>query len=108
MSGTVVDHVESILADTVRVRCVSARLRARLRELGACAEGQALAIAYGSQRELAEVLAQLQQLRIAFADAPGGWSPAAVFAQLREEGLVAGRIDAVSWAWPGRPHIRVA
>jgi hypothetical protein len=83
-------------------------LLTQLLAIGAAASGDGAGISYDSKQALVTALSQLQQLQLPFADAPSGWPPAAVFAQLREEGLVHGIITAVSWSSPGQPVLRAA
>lgn len=102
------DYVAAVLADAVRVRCASGPLAARVLARGATACDRGVEFAFDSRPALAAVLEQLQRLQLPFADAPAGWPPAAVFAQLRDEGLVHGRIIAVSWNAPDQPVLRDA
>lgn len=53
--------------------------------------------------------ALLQLLRdhgIAFGGATSGWSPAEIFADLRQRGLVQGDFEEISFAGPGRSIVR--
>ena len=50
---------------------------------------------------LGELLHALRDLGVAFAWEPSGWPPAAVFAHLRERGIVQGKVTAVTWRAPG-------
>jgi hypothetical protein len=50
---------------------------------------------------LGTLLHALRDLGVAFAWEPSGWPPAAVFAHLRDRGLVQGTIKAVTWRAPG-------
>lgn len=93
-------RVEAILADNVRIRgpgTLGERLGARLGIEGT------IEMPYATRSELATILTVLQGLDVPFADAPHGWPPAAVFAQLRDEGLVRGSIRTVAWTGPGQP-----
>jgi len=71
--------------------------------LGARRDGQAAHLPFASKAELAAVLTALQRAGFLFAEQPGGWPPAAVFQQLRDEKLVNGVVRTVSWAGPGEP-----
>lgn len=102
------DYVCYLSNDSVRVRCTSGLLLAELAALGATAVSRGIDIPFGSRQELATILTRLQQLQLPFADEMAGWPPAAVFAQLRDEGLVHGSIVAVSWSAPHQPVLRVA
>ena len=102
------DHVEAVLTDSVRICCCPGPLLSELLALGATASSQGASIPFDSKQTLAAALSQLQQLQVPFADATSGWPPAAVFAELRDEGLVHGSITAVSWSSPGQPVLRAA
>ena len=102
------DHVEAVRTDSVLISCSTGPLLSELLALGATASNEGVSIPFGSKHALAAVLSQLQRLQVPFADAPGGWTPAAVFAQLRDEELVHGRITAVTWSSPDQPILRAA
>jgi len=97
------DHVAAVLAKAISIRCSSEALRASLTELGALdAEGFVL-VPYDSKQRLAATFTSLQQLGVPFGDELAGWSPAAVFQQLRSEGLVTGSIKTVCWCSRNEP-----
>ena len=50
---------------------------------------------------LGALLHELRDLGVAFAWQPSGWPPAAVFAHLRDRGMVQGPIKAITWRAPG-------
>ena len=102
------DYVEAVLTDSVRICCAPGPLLSDLLALGATASNRGAEIAFNSKQALATVLAQLQKLQVPFADALAGWPPAAVFAELRDEGLVHGSITAVSWSSPEKTVLRAA
>jgi hypothetical protein len=102
------DHVEAVLIDSVHICCSPSPLLSELLALGATASSRGADIPFDSKQTLAAVLSQLQRLQVPFADAASGWPPAAIFAQLRDEGLVHGSITAVSWSSPGQPVLRAA
>jgi hypothetical protein len=56
--------------------------------------------AYGSESELATLLMQLRDEGIPFLDVDQGWPPGAVFADLRERGLVDGAYCPIAWYGP--------
>ncbi|MEG8065285.1 hypothetical protein KRM18_15070 [Xanthomonas hortorum pv. gardneri] len=66
-----------------------------------------ISLSFKTPQELSEILSLLQSLQIPFADAPAGWPPAAVFAQLRDQGLVQGAITTVAWVAPNMPVLGV-
>ena len=102
------DHVEAVLTDSVRISCSPGPLHSELLALGATSVDYGVSIPFGSKQALATTLSHLQKLQVPFGDAPSGWPPAAVFAQLRDEGLVHGSITAVSWSSPNQPVLRAA
>lgn len=53
------------------------------------------------EQALGTLLHALRDLGVAFAWQPSGWPPAAVFAHLRERGMVHGPIRAITWRAPG-------
>jgi len=96
------DHVASVSAKAISVRCSSAALHASLSALGATDSEGFVLIPYSSKQGLAAALTSLQQLGIPFGHEPAGWPPAAVFQQLRSEGLVTGSIKTVCWRSPSK------
>ena len=97
------DYVQAVFAKTVRVVCSISSMRAALEAAGATMVSGSLEYSFSSKHELASVLSRLQALGLLFGNEPAGWSPAAVFHQLREEGLVKGRIKNISWRSPKDP-----
>ena len=53
------------------------------------------------EQALGALLHELRDLGVAFAWQPSGWPPAAVFAHLRDRGMVHGPIRAITWRAPG-------
>jgi hypothetical protein len=53
------------------------------------------------EQALGALLHELRELGVAFAWERSGWPPAAVFAHLRDRGLVQGPIRAITWRAPG-------
>lgn len=102
------DYVEAVLTKSVRVYCAPGPLLTELLTLGATSSSRGVDIPFNSKHELAKLLSELQKLQFPFADAMAGWPPAAVFAELRDEGLVHGSITAVSWSSPDNPILRAA
>ncbi|MCC8472712.1 hypothetical protein LN458_01700 [Xanthomonas arboricola] len=99
------NHVSAVLDQHVHVICDSA-LRQRLLMRGSSMQDR-ISLSFKGSEELAEILSLLQSLQIPFADAPAGWPPAAVFAQLRDQGLVQGTITTVVWVAPDMPVLGV-
>ncbi|WP_115043109.1 MULTISPECIES: hypothetical protein [Xanthomonas] len=99
------NHVSAVLDQHVHVICDSA-LRQRLLMRGSSMQDR-ISLSFKGSEELAEILSLLQSLQIPFADAPAGWPPAAVFAQLRDRGLVQGTITTVAWVAPDMPVLGV-
>jgi len=91
------DHVAGVLAKAISIRCSSEALRASLTQLGAVDEEGIVLVPYDSKQSLAAAFTALQQLGVPVGDELAGWPPAAVFQQLRSEGLVTGSIKTVSW-----------
>ncbi|NIK08249.1 hypothetical protein FHY11_001759 [Xanthomonas arboricola] len=99
------NHVSAVLDQHVHVICDSA-MRQRLLTRGTSMQDR-ISLSFKSSEELSEILSLLQSLQIPFADAPAGWPPAAVFAQLRDQGLVQGAITTVVWVAPDMPVLGV-
>ncbi len=58
---------------------------------------------YNTEQDLAETLSTLQHINLPFLAAGPGWTPADVFEQLREKGLVSGKVRTVVWRRPNEP-----
>ena len=97
------DYVAAVLEKCVRVICSSESARRALAPHDVVVSAEVCELAYSSKQELARVLQYLQQLGLPFVDEPGGWPPAAVFQQYRDEGLVSGSIKTISWRDPNEP-----
>lgn len=52
---------------------------------------------------LASIFTVLRDLDVAFLDLPGGWPPAAVFEQLRDEGKISGPFTSVRFSGANSP-----
>jgi hypothetical protein len=101
------DHVAAILSSEVRLECSSVALRGKLGSMVSdCEDDDAdVCLPFSSKEELARILTQLQNFCLAFGSEPAGWSPASVFEQLRDEGLVQGKIKTVVWRGRGDPVV---
>jgi hypothetical protein len=105
----VLDYVASVQAKEVVVVCRTRELRHVLKQSRARREllrPSRWRVRYADDAELATALALLRDAGFAFAGAPGGWPPAAVFEHLRERGPVRGRFTEVVWAGPRKPEYR--
>jgi hypothetical protein len=57
-----------------------------------------------SDKEKADLLSKVRDIGLAFSVGPG-WSPSAVFEELRDRQLVLGRYRRISWLGPGKPIV---
>ncbi|MEA9488315.1 hypothetical protein [Xanthomonas campestris] len=97
-----VNHVRAVMEHQIHVTCApGAAYQTLLAQGDATSDGIVLDVR--TPGRLAEMFSLLQSLQLPFADAPAGWPPAAVFAQLREQGRVHGAIITVTWAAPEMP-----
>jgi hypothetical protein len=64
-------------------------------------------IPFRNREELAAVFKRLREWKFLFAHWEHGWPPGAVFEQLREEGLLAGGYQSVTWLGGGEIRIRL-
>ena len=99
------NHICAVLDQHVHVICEVAMRQTLLTRGNAIQDG--ISLIFKNAQELSEILSLLQSLQIPFADAPAGWPPSAVFAQLRDQGLVQGAITTVAWVAPGMPVLGV-
>ncbi|WOB48245.1 hypothetical protein NYR97_13290 [Xanthomonas hydrangeae] len=99
------NHVSAVLDQHVHVICQVA-MRQKLLARGTSIQ-DGMSLSFKTPQELSEILSLLQSLQIPFADAPAGWPPAAVFAWLRDQGLVQGAITTVAWVAPDMPVLGV-
>ena len=99
------DYVKDIRADEIIVQCESPALQRELGLQGTLVGGVAV-IAFGDRSELARLLTWLQTLDVPFLDGGPGWTPAAVFQSMRQEGLVEGSIIGIFWSKSGSPEFR--
>ncbi|WAH63587.1 hypothetical protein [Xanthomonas hortorum] len=99
------NYVSAVLDQHVHIICKVA-MRQKLLARGASMQ-DGMSLSFKTPQELSEILSLLQSLQIPFADAPAGWQPAAVFAWLRDQGLVQGAITTVAWVAPDMPVLGV-
>ncbi|WP_228324399.1 hypothetical protein [Xanthomonas dyei] len=62
---------------------------------------------YDTQGALCEAPTYLQSLQLSFADALGGWTPAGVFAHLRDERQLHVPIRTRTWGGQDQPEIGI-
>ena len=99
------DYVKDIRSDEIIVQCESPALRKEL-ELPGTLVGSVAVVPFRDRSELARLLTWLQALDVPFLDGGPGWTPAAVFQSMRQEGLVEGSIIGIFWSKPGSPEFR--
>jgi hypothetical protein len=99
------DYVKDIRDEEVIVQCESTGLRKAL-ELPGSVIGDVAVVPFRDKSELATLLTWLQSIDVPFLDAGRGWTPAAIFQSMREEGLVSGSINGIFWSEPGISQLR--
>jgi len=57
---------------------------------------------YTSETELASHLSELRDAQFAMAGSLSGWPPSAIFEQLRDKRVLAGKFSEIMWAGPGK------
>ena len=105
------DYVEAILGAVVLVECSAQTHHPALRAMGASASSERPSqwkIPYASPNALAATLGVLRDIGLPFLAQPGGWPPAAVFSLLKEQGLLSGSVQTISWQSPTEFHVSVA
>ncbi len=98
--------VSLVLDGNVRVEQASPELIEYLRSLGGHEEtvagGAFWVIEAQSDEELGVLLGKLRDEGVIFAGGPVGWTPAAIFKDLRERQLLSGEFREVVWVGGGR------
>jgi hypothetical protein len=79
------DYVKDIRSNEVIVQCETTSLQKAL-ELPGTVTDEVAIVPFRDRSELAALLTWLQSLDVPFLDAGPGWTPAAVFQSMREEG----------------------
>jgi len=100
-------HVRAIVGDEVRIETSEPAHGQLLRELGARRSfvGGYFTLLCQDPVSLMEALLALRDAGFAFAAAPHGWPPAAIFEQMRDDGLVDGPFLEITWG-TGGPEVR--
>jgi len=96
--------VESISDSEIHVVCRSESAVQQVKSLGGrrtLLSSEKWKLRYDSEAVLAAHLSVLRDAEIAMAGALGGWPPAAVFEQLREQGKLSGKFVEIMWKRPG-------
>ncbi|HYQ22727.1 hypothetical protein [Stenotrophomonas sp.] len=104
MEPPVSAYVQRADGDTVQVMLLDDGPRTALRALGFRGDGPALQRDTDGDADKAQLFLALTVLGIAFA-AGREWSPAEVFAWLRERGLLAGPFLRIAWLGPAQFQI---
>jgi hypothetical protein len=99
------DYVKDIRSNEVIVQCETTSLQKALELPGTVIDEVAI-VPFRDRSELAALLTWLQSLDVPFLDAGPGWTPAAVFQSMREEGLVSGLINGIFWNGSGISELR--
>ena len=90
------DVVTRIHENNIEVRCVTSEGKKLLGELGS--------LSANSDKDLARFLGKLRECGFVFVAVDKmGWSPADVFEDLRERGLLVGEFTAIAWEGPKKP-----
>ena len=99
MPGRESPYVSSVQPGKVIVASADREWRRKLSELGGkkVPWSRRVIFQFDGEHKLAELLGQLRNEGVAFAGAPAGWPPAAVFEDLRTKGLVHGPFVEVVW-----------
>jgi hypothetical protein len=101
--------VASIRGNTIEIAGVGAVLDAALSALGAARQSKrpdTWTLRLADESELPATLSALRDLDIAFAAGAHGWSPAEIFADYRDRGLVGDEFWEVVFSGPGQPKRR--
>ncbi|MDR6673669.1 hypothetical protein [Xanthomonas sp. 1678] len=105
MDEPAVAYVEKADGAAIRVKLPDRRLHDALAALGfAAAQPDAWLLQVADDAHKATAFAALRALGVAFADGRE-WSPAEVFAHLRERGLLSGAFLRIVWTGPGRHRL---
>jgi len=99
-------NLVTLILRNIRLENVSGDYHKMLKKLGAyenkMASKSCWIIDFTDERELAEILRQLQELGFLFVGIePAGWSPADIFENLRGKHLVSGHVKEIRWRGPG-------
>lgn len=90
----------------IELRNISSRLRSQIEYKCIQKGNNQYAILYNGDLELANIFSHLRDLGLAFSTGRE-WSPAEIFEQLREKGLVVGQFTTIYWIAPGKAKISI-
>lgn len=100
------NYVTLIQDETIRVENVSSEFESLLLSLGGQKEKledkSVWILRATDDSAIGKVLGKLRDCGAVFESSPGGWPPAAVFSNLRDQGLIQGEFQEVIWTGPGR------
>lgn len=108
MSAEVPPYVRRADADEIEVACVDPATARRLSALGFGAQAgddSVWVLTAADAADKARVLGALRDAGLPFGRGRE-WSPAEVFEELRDQGLVQGRFCEIVWSRPGVFHVR--
>jgi hypothetical protein len=99
-------YVSEAAGDTVVISVADDALRRDIQSWGPHrSDGSIITAGVDSDRAKAALFAKLRDSGVAFAGGHG-WSPSAVFEELRDRGLIAGSFREIVWRKPGTWSIR--
>ena len=104
MNSEPTSYVSSVMLCYAHVICLDKTLDSQLKALGGKSgflKRNRWQFRYSDESNLASILAALRDLGFAFMGGPG-WSPAAVFEDLREKGLLSGSYHEIVWVGPNK------
>jgi hypothetical protein len=94
-------YVADIQTNEIVIREVGDSCEDLVATLGARrTDGSTLRLSYSDRTDLARLLTRLRDLGVAMGGGQHGWPPAAVFSDLRSNGLVAGPYDELIFSGP--------
>ena len=108
MSQASHNYVSQIGGNHLVLHCEDSELDQKVRELGAShlISGD-WNFGFGDKSGLASLLVALRDLGFGFVGGPAGWPPAAVFEELRDNGLLTGQYEEVVWLGAGKTQTSI-